>query len=198
MSFAPLTSLAARLAGSSPPAAQTGRWGIFDAEGREAAVFDAFITLSVKGEAKVTSNPVEQGSFASYNKTTAPTRLQVTMARTGRAAIRAAILTRLEELKSGTEQISVITPDRVLEGYSLTSVDYSYQAADGVDRLVVALTLEEVREVAAEYSDQQLPRASVKNAGDASTVDAGKQQARKPGPSTLTRMRRAIGGGDAA
>ena len=43
----------------------------------------------------------------------------------------------------------------------------SYTHLDGVDRLVVALTLEEVREVAAEYSDQQLPRASVKNAGDA-------------------------------
>ena len=198
MSFAPVTSLSQRLGWGTPPAAQVGRWGIYDAQGNEAAVFDAFINLSVKGEAKVTASPVEAGSFAVYNKTIAPTRVQVAMSRTGRSAIRALILERLEELKAGTELISVVTPDRVLEGYSLTSFDYGYQSADGVDRLVVTLTLEEVREVEAEYSDQQLPRTAVKNPADAGTVDAGKQQGRNPGPSTLARIKRTLGGGNAA
>ena len=196
MSFAPVSTLVTRLEQARPLAAQVGRWGLYDEQGRQAAVFDAFFGISLKAEAKVTGSPVERGGFASYNKVNAPTRLQVTLGRTGRASVCAAILDRLEELKVGTELISVITPDRVLDGYSLAGFDYTYQAADGVDRLVVTLALEEVRQVDAEYSDQQLPRAAVKHPADASTVDAGKQQGRKPGPSTLTRIRKAVGGGD--
>lgn len=174
--------------------AVAGVWGVYDSAGRQVAAFDTFFSVDVKAESKVTQNPVEQGSFAAYNKVATPAQIGVVLGRSGSALVRAAILDRLELLASGTDLISVVTPDRTFDGYTLSGYDYSYSAANGVDRLVVSLSLQEVRQVAAQYSDEQLPRAKCKNPTDASTVDAGKQQGGKPGPSTLERARRAATG----
>ena len=49
--------------GALPPG-QPGNWSIFDKDGAKALDFDTFFSCSIKAENKISSNPVEKGSFA--------------------------------------------------------------------------------------------------------------------------------------
>ena len=79
-----------------------------------------------------------------------------------------------------------MTPEKTLLDYTLESYDYQRSADSGVDRLLVSLSLVEVRQVSPEYSNETLPKA--KQAGDGKTAAAGKQAADKTDAATETRV----------
>ena len=171
----------------------SGHWDMFDSKGRKLFTFDTFFSLDSLADARVTQAPVENGTFASYNKTVSPMRTTVVLGYTGLALIRAAILRRCESLLKGTELVSIVTPDKTFVNMSVVAVDHSYTAVNGVDRLMLALTLEEVRQVQPAYATEKLlSKGNVKNSADASTVAVGKQQGRAPRTSTLERARQEV------
>jgi hypothetical protein len=179
----------------------SGNWDIFDADGKRLIEFDTFFSFDAMSDAQVTQAPVENGEFASYNKQIAPTRSTVVLGYTGSSLVRAAIIKKCGALIAGTDLVSIITPDRTLMDMSLVGMDYSYRAEHGIDRLVVALIFEEVRQVAAEYttastttggSSASLSTAQVKNSADASTRDVGKQTTQTPRTSSLERARQGV------
>lgn len=171
----------------------SGHWDMFDSKGRKLFTFDTFFSLDSLADARVTQAPVENGTFASYNKTVSPMRTTVVLGYTGLALIRAAILRRCESLLKGTELVSIVTPDKTFVNMSVVAVDHSYASSKGVDRLMLALTLEEVRQVQPAYATEKLlSKGHVKNSADASTVAVGKQQGRAPRTSTLERARQEV------
>ena len=173
--------------------AVSGHWDMFDSQGRKLFTFDTFFSLDSLADARITQAPVENGTFASYNKTVSPARSTVVLGYTGPALMRSAMLRRCESLLKGTELVSIVTPDRTFVNMSVVAVDHSYNAANGVDRLILALTLEEVRQVQPAYATEKLlSKSSVKNSGDASTMAVGKQQGRTPRTSTLERARQEV------
>lgn len=179
------------------PPGQPGAWTIYDEQGQPAVAFDVFLGCGAKAASKIAQNPVEQGSFATYNKIASPTALSVTLARTGRATQLGAMLDQLDALVEGTDLISVITPGRTYVDYSLESYDYSRTTDTGADRLLVSLTLQEVRQVEPRYSNEQVPpitRQQARRPEDADTVDAGKQQGQDVPPSVLTKIGRRVAG----
>lgn len=179
MAFAPL------------PSGQPGVWAIYDEQGQAAVEFDVFLDCGAKAASKIAQNPVEQGSFASYNKIASPMALTVTLARTGSATQLGAMLERLDALVESTALVSVVTPGRTYVDYGLESYDYTRTTDTGADRLLVSLTLQEIRQVEPRYSNEHIPpitRQQAKRAEDADTVDAGKQQGRDVPPSVMVRL----------
>lgn len=171
----------------------SGHWDIFDADGKRLLEFDTFFSIDAMSDAQVTQAPVENGSFASYNKQIAPIRSTVVLGYTGESTVRSAIIKKCEALISGTDLVSIVTPDRTLMDMSLVAMDYSYRAEHGIDRLVVALTFEEVRQVSAEYTNTDaLSKKKAKNSADVSTTDVGKQATQTPRTSTLERARQGV------
>lgn len=161
--------------------------------------FDTFFGIDAMSDAQVTQAPVEKGSFVSYNKQIAPTRSTVVLGYTGSSLVRSAIIKKCEALIAGTDLVSIVTPDRTLVDMSLVAMDYSYRTDRGIDRLIVSLAFEEVRQVSAEYtsttaggSSASLSSAQVKNSADASTRDVGKQTTQTPRTSTLERARQEV------
>lgn len=178
--------------GALPPG-QPGNWDIFDKDGGKALGFDTFFSCSVKAENKVSSNPVEKGSFADYNKVASPTTVSVVLGRTGKSDELAAFLTSLDKLADSTDLVSIVTPEKTFLDYNLVSYDYDRKAENGVDRLLVGLMLQEIRQVEPQYSNETIKpisKAQAKNPTDASTTPAGKQQAQKVGPSTAARIKK--------
>ena len=174
--------------GALPPG-QPGNWDIFDKDGN----FDTFFSCSIKSENKISSNPVEKGSFADYNKVASPTAVSVVLGRTGKSDELAAFLTTLDKLVDSTDLVSIVTPEKTFLDYNLVSYDYDRKAENGVDRLIVGLMLQEIRQVEAQYSNEsikKISKAQAKNPTDASTTDAGKQQGQKVGPSTAARIKK--------
>lgn len=170
--------------GTLPPG-RPGNWALYNADGEVAVPFDVFIACTAKSENKITQNPTEKGAFADYNKTSSPISLGVILAQTGSSEALAQTLDRLDALVESTELLSLVTPEKTFLEYSLTSYDYDRKTENGVDRLLVSLVLEEIRQVEPEYSNEQIKRP--KQAGDSSTRKAGKQSGQDADDATKAR-----------
>lgn len=141
--------------------------------------FDALIQFEVRAEGMVVSSPIEQGSFASYNKVDSPNYIEVQLAKQGTDDVLQAALKTLDELQTTASKVNFVTPVAEYENYTLESYDFSMNQRDGLGVLYIRLHLIEIREVTPQYTDSKaISKASAKNPADASTTDRGKTQAK--------------------
>ncbi len=162
-----------------------GTWTLADASGQPLAVFDVFFGCDYRGESKVASKPVEQGGFASYNKSASPDIVNVALGKTGKPSELTALLETLQQLRDSVDLVSVVTPEKTFLDYSLEAYDYQRSASAGVDRLLVSLRLVEVRQVSPDYSNERIP--SPKKSADKGSKNAGKQQPQEADEATRQR-----------
>lgn len=163
-----------------------GNWSIYDKDGAAAVPFDTFFAMTRKDEGKVTSHPTEPNGFFAYNKVDSPGTVGVVLGITGNSEVLGSTLEALEKLKSSTDLVSIVTPEKTLLDYTLESYDYQRSADSGVDRLLVSLALVEIRQVEQEYSNETIPKA--KQAADGKTAAAGKQSAQQADTATEGRV----------
>lgn len=141
--------------------------------------FDALIQFEVRAEGMVVSAPVEQGSFAAYNKVDSPNYIEVQLARQGTDDVLQASLKTLDELQTTASKVNFVTPVAEYENYTLESYDFSMSQRDGLGVLYIRLHLIEIREVTPQYTDSKsISSSNAKNAADSSTTDRGKTQAK--------------------
>lgn len=150
-----------------------GTWNIYNADGETAVPFDTFFSVSFSNESKITTHPTEPNGFFAYNKVQSPGQMEVTLGLTGNTISRSGVITALDELIKSTDLVSIVTPEKTFVDYSLESFDYSRESGNGIDRLVVKLSLMEIVQVSPEYTNETIP--APKQAADSKTVNAGKQ-----------------------
>ena len=158
------------------------QFSLVDAETSLSAFdFDSLIQFEVKAEGYVVSAPIEQGSFASYNKVDSPNYIEVQLAKQGTDDVLQAALKTLDELQTTASKVNFVTPVAEYQGYTLESYDFSMNSRDGLGVLYLTLRLVEIREVTPQYTDSKAISAKdAKNPADASTKDRGKTQAKTP------------------
>lgn len=181
------------------------RWGIFDSKGKplgDPAKFTGLIgnaldaaglgsTLSTNSvdyskETKVSDFPIEQGSFASYNKVETPASPIVTLCLTGSENNRRTFLEAIDKAVKSTDLYSVVTPEVTYIDYSIERYNYSRRSSKGATLLIVEITLKEIRQVSSQYTQSSKGQVDApKDAGATPTADNGKVQAQTPPPSTL-------------
>lgn len=181
------------------------RWGIFDSKGKalgDPAKFTGFVgslldsaglgsTLSTGGveyskETRVSDYPLERGSFASYNKVEQPANPSVTLCLTGSEKNRRTFLEAIDKATKSTDLYSVVTPEVTYINYTVERYNYARHNAKGATLLIVEITLKEVRQVSALYTQSNKGQVDApKEAGATPQADNGKVQAQTPQPSTL-------------
>jgi len=181
------------------------RWGIFDSKGKplgDPAKFTGLIgnaldaaglgsTLSTNSvdyskETKVSDFPIEQGSFASYNKVETPASPIVTLCLTGSENNRRTFLEAIDKAVKSTDLYSVVTPEVTYIDYSIERYNYSRRNSKGATLLIVEITLKEIRQVSSQYTQSNKGQVDApKDAGATPTTDNGKVQAKIPDTSTL-------------
>ncbi|MBD5607848.1 MAG: hypothetical protein HDQ93_03235 [Desulfovibrio sp.] len=170
------------------PVGTPGNWAIYNEDGDAVIPFDTFMGCTVKQEYKVAQDAVERGGFVDYNKVAQPASVGVVLARTGSSSELTEMIETLDALVSSTELVSVITPEKTFVDFTLASYDYDRKTENGVDRLLVSLNFEEIRQVESEYSDEQIPPVKKpKQASDKSNKQAGKQTAEQTKKSKSSR-----------
>ena len=146
-----------------------------------AVQFSRVMDLEMTAEGKVVSTPIEQGSFASYNKVASPTAIRATLAVEGETWNLHSAVDTLFELKEGTELVDFVTPVREYRKYTLEKFSYQQAAEKGVNVLYVEIHLSEIKEVEPQYTDTKAPapitKKAAKNPANVSTKEMGKQQA---------------------
>lgn len=151
------------------------KWLIQDSTGRALLEPDSVIGFDYRGESKISTFPVENGGFASYNKITSPFDVRIAMTCSGHGPMkRDAFLAKLTELKDALTLLTITTPDAVYKSLNLVQFDYRRTSRSGVSLLSVDAGFTEVRETGkATYSNVNRP-------DDASKVHNGTVQALPP------------------
>lgn len=181
------------------------RWGIFDSKGKalgDPAKFTGFVgslldsaglgsTLSTGSvdyskETRVSDFPIEGGAFASYNKVETPASPQVVLCMQGSEKNRRTFLEAIDKACKSTDLYSVVTPEVTYINYTVERYNYARHNSKGATLLIVEITLKEVRQVSALYTQSNKGQVDApKESGATPQADNGKVQAQTPKPSTL-------------
>ena len=159
-------------------------WGLFNEFGLPVLLADNVLGLSYQAASSIANAPIEQGSFASYNKVASPAQAVVQMSKgSGSSLERGAFLAQLLAYEGSTLKFYVISPEFVHRNMCITGVDYARSAQEGVQLIVVNVQLEEVREVKVNYSFEEVAAPE-----DAKTVDGGNVQPKEVSQSGLSKL----------
>lgn len=159
-------------------------WAITDEWGHPILSFKSLLKAEYKSAGTVVFEPIEENSYATYNKTTEPKEFYFEIALQFPNQDFGVILGKLENLKNGTDLFIFMTPfnsysDLTLEGYST-----SFEASTSM--LIVGLQCKEIKQVMQGYSNVTVNDATPINGNDAknpdntSTSDTGITGTRKP------------------
>jgi hypothetical protein len=144
------------------------QWGIFTKAGAPLIIGDSVMAVDFRKEYRILDFPIEQGSFASYNKVETPFDIRITFASSGKQTLLASILSggALGSLITGTDPVQanrtaflktmadatatldlvdVITPEATYKGCNITHYDYRREARKGATMILVDVWLQEVR-----------------------------------------------------
>lgn len=152
-------------------------WSIVDDSGTPIISFKTLLKAEYRSSGSVVFEPIEQNSFATYNKTSEPMEYFFEVALQGASTLPgftnnnfAAALTRLEELKVGTETFSFITPFKAF--YNLTLEGYSTVFEHTTSMIVIGLQCKEVKEVQQGYTNVELKNDTASDVKPISQSDA--------------------------
>ena len=154
------------------------QWTILDEGGRTAVNFTSFIDIDYKNDGKALEYPVEEGSFASYNKTQNSMEIRVTLATQGTDAEFNDILAKLEDYQKKAVKLSIATPSDFYDGFTLESMSYTRKVDQNARMLTVELAFKEVREVQTQVSTVAISKP--KNPTSAGKKQTGKAQTQAP------------------
>ena len=150
--------------------------------------FQSMLEMSASESSSLPEEPIEQGSFASYNLTIEPITMTCRLALQGKPAEIQDVITRLQELKKGTEKLTFILPMASYENMMLESFDYRRDNHSGHNVLMVDVRLKEIREIedqktTSSVTEPEPPPVTEESAADGSCcseVDCGEVQGQSP------------------
>lgn len=159
------------------PMAQGSLYSISGEDGTPIIDFKTLLKAEYKSSGSVVSEPIEMNSFAAYNKTTEPREYSFSVALQAPNNDFSSAVSKLEELKKGTELFSFVTPYLVFN--SLTLEGYSTAFETYTSMMVVDLECKEILQVEQGYTNVEVNDAtpisqeSAADESNADTVDTG-------------------------
>jgi hypothetical protein len=153
--------------------------------------FHSMLELGAEESSNLPEEPIEKGSFADYNRTINPITINCRLASQGSPSTLQSMIERLQELKTGTEKLTFITPMMTYENFMLESFDYRKDEHTGHNVLVVDVRLKEIREIEGQKTTSSVtepdpPPVTADASADGSCVsaeDCGEVQASYPSSS---------------
>jgi len=125
------------------------QWGIFNPlSGQSIALADSVVSIQYRNESRISDYPVEQGSFASYNKVANPYDVRIRMVKGGRQEDRSSFLSAIEAASIVTDLYTVVTPEKTFENANITGYDYARETLNGAYVIIVDIDIREVRTTA--------------------------------------------------
>lgn len=133
-------------------------WGVY-LSGTTTRAFDvsSVAELDIGGESHVSDYPLEDGTFATYNKVRTPNMFAIRMMRDGSQAQRAAFLNWLQIKTGSLELFDVLCPERSYLNATLKSYRVSRTSGSGASMVIADCVFQEIREIPAIYSSATIP-----------------------------------------
>lgn len=159
-------SLVSRLFGASG-------WGIYYL-GVPVVLADTVVALELQKSWQVSSFPIENGGFESYNKVYVPYRGRLRFTKGGSETDRQLFLASIEAIASGTTLLyDIVTPEAVYTNVTITAYGYRRSASSGLGLISVDVQAQEIRVSATEVtSTSSSATAAQTNTGTVQATDA--------------------------
>jgi len=117
-------------------------------KGQMAAVdFNSMQEFSAEKSSRLPDEPIEKGSFSTYNRIIDPRSITCQLSVEGSASKLQSAIDRLTDLCENDEKITLTTPEQSYPNMMLESFDYRRDAMNGRGVLYVDLRFKEIREV---------------------------------------------------
>jgi len=142
---------------------RTGVWGLYDKDGKVSRA-DSVFSLDFKGASKISEVPLQNGSFAAYNKVQLPNFQLLRLVKTGSDLKRNQFLTEIDNAKKSTDLYYIVTPERTYFNINIEDYAYKRTAQDGVSMLIVDITFKQIRQVSPAFSTVKLEDAKTPTA----------------------------------
>ena len=148
------------------------KWGIFSIDGGEVLIPDSFISFEYKAEQKIPTYPIEDGSFASYNKIALPFDLRLIVSCNGNGALpKSEFLSTIQAMQESLDVYDIVTPDDTYNNCNLIHYDYRRDAHNGISLITAQLWFQEVRIAQSSSPNTAQPDgADSKNNGQVSPI----------------------------
>jgi hypothetical protein len=152
-------------------------WGVFDSSHAQILNPDSVVEISYIADTKVMAFPVQEGTFANYNKVNLPNEVSVRMTVAGSVAIRTAFTNQVESIMRSLNLYSVITPERTYLNMNAYSYTWDRKTAKDSRFLDITIKFIEVRKVKANVTSSSSLRAitvgECQDAASCSSVNTG-------------------------
>ena len=157
----------------------------------------SFFRLGYTQEYTLPTNPIQDGSFATFNKIATPFEVELRMVKSGPLADRAKFLDDMERIGASLQLYRIVTPERTYQPVNISSFSLVREGAQGAFFFAEAdITVFEIRQVTPQYSTTQgASGATTANAQDPSslpTTNIGTLNAVTPPTDVQTKINSAI------
>lgn len=157
--------------------------------------FSAMLEFTAERSSRLPNEPIEKGSFATYNRILEPMVITCRLAVKGSASELQGKIDRLTELNQNDEKITLTTPEQSYPNMMLESFEYRRDATNGRGVLYVDLRLKEIREVASQQTttavEEPVEEEDAEDGSCCDDVDGGEVN----GTTTSEAEEEAAGGG---
>ena len=153
-------------------------------KGQTAAVdFNSMQEFSAEKSSRLPDEPIEKGSFATYNRIIEPRAITCRLSIEGGASKLQSAIDRLTDLCENDEKITLTTPEQSYKNLMLESFDYRRDAQNGRGVLFVDLRFKEIREVqsaqtttAVEEAEEPIEAEDAEDGSVCDDIDDGEVQ----------------------
>lgn len=155
-------------------AASAPQWIIKGEAGRVS--FSTVLEFDAKAEISLPEVPIEQGSFATYNRIIEPRTINARLAVQGTRADLQNTIDRLEKMRQGLKPCTITTPHAEYDSFMLESFDYRRDDKSGFNLLTVDLRFKEIKEVGIQQTTTAITEADAADGSVVDDVDSGMEQ----------------------
>ena len=149
--------------------------------GQKAAVdFSSMQEFSAEKSSRLPNEPIEKGSFATYNRVIEPRTITCQLSVEGGKSDLQNAIDRLTTLCENDEKITLVTPEQSYQNMMLESFDYRRDVTKGRGVLYVDLRFVEIREVASQQTttsvEEPIEPEDAEDGSCADDIDDGEMQ----------------------
>jgi len=146
-------------------AATQNQWGVFDQSGASVLDPDSVFALDdFNHEFVLSTFPIEEGSFSTYNKVAKPFEARLVFNKGGSLADRSTFMDTLESVVQDTNLYVLSTPERAYQPVNIPRYRLRRRAEAGFQLISVEVTVQEIRVATSPaFSNTQDPTAQTSN-----------------------------------
>lgn len=175
------------------------QWGVFDrgtdgGANRLVIKPDSIMGFDLLNDYTVSTFPVQQGNFASYNKVATPIEIILSMTKGGSKADREQFLRDLESGAFSLRLLTILTPEREYPNMNLIRYKINRRGVEGAYFFAeVDLFFLEIRQVTVSYTTQSAGTANSTVPAALPPANQGQVQPQVPGSTTTFNPAEALG-----